>query len=300
MTLPGGYRRITLMATPHRIHRPSVGTAPVNPAGHGADRAGVARRRARSLAYAAAALALQLSACGGGGSGPAGMPAPAISLRQVSTASALPAGCGLAAASALDAFAPDSAVQPQLAADPAHGTRLFGLWEQDRWNAIGTRAIDFSASADGGLTWGPIQALPFCACGATSGPGAGYDRASDPSIAVGSGGTVLASALAFSAGGFLAAGGTSAVLASRSLDGGATWQAPVAAHADAGSGAGPFYFNDRDAIAADPAGPDVYLVWDRIASDNTVESIPTWLAHSGDGGATWDAARVIYDPGVLN
>ncbi len=259
----------------------------------------------RTGALALLVAPLLLDGCGGSSASGSSAAAPAaVVVRQVSVASTLGTACGTAIASASssppEAYAANSAVQPQLAASPVQPTQLFGVWEQDRWNAIGTRAIEVAASGDGGLTWGTTAPLPFSACGSTVTPGAAYDRASDPSIAVGHGNVVVASALAFSAGGFLASGGTSAVLVARSTDGGATWQAAQAVHADAGSGSGPFYFNDRDAIAADPAGPDVYLVWDRLASDNTVESIPTWLAHSGDGGLTWDAARVIFDPGVLN
>ncbi len=245
-----------------------------------------------------AALALVAASCGGGGSsgtaGSAAPPAAAAQVTAVSATSALPSGCGTAVGSSLDAYTPNSAVQPQIAAGPAVATNLYGVWEQDRWNAIGTRAINFSASADGGATWGAIAALPFSACGGT----AAYDRASDPSIAVGQGGIILASALGMSAANYLASGGTSAVLASRSLDGGRTWQAVQAVLQDTNPGAAPWYFNDRDAIAADPAGPDVYIVWDRLTSNSGAASSPTWLAHSPNGGASWDAARMIYDPGA--
>ncbi|SPE28078.1 putative BNR repeat-like domain protein [Burkholderiales bacterium] len=251
-------------------------------------------------ATALLASALLDAACGGSSSSSA--PAVRASLTQVSFASALSASCGTAPGIAGAAFTPNSAVQPQLAAGPA--VQLFGLWEQDRWNAVGARAIEFARSADGGSSWSSGQPLPFSACGASAGVGAGYDRASDPSISVTSGGgssLILASALAFSAGGYLGSGGTSAVLVTRSLDGGSTWQAPVAVIADtgSGSGSGPFYFNDRDAIAADPNSGHVYLVWDRLSSDPTA-AMPTWMAHSADDGLTWDPARIIYDPGAGN
>jgi hypothetical protein len=249
---------------------------------------------------------LLLGGCGGGGgsSGPlsSGGPAPAPVIAQVSAASALAAGCGLAigdpAAVPAENYTPDSAVQPQLAANPAAPAQLVGVWEQDRWNAVGTRAINAVVSNDGGLSWGAIAALPFSTCGTSAAPGSAYDRASDPSIAIGAGGVVFASALAFSAAGYLASGGTSAVLVTRSTDGGASWKPAIAKIADVGSGSGPYHFNDRDAIAADPNGSYVYLVWDRLTSDTATESIPTWFARSADSGATWDAAGVIFTPAL--
>jgi hypothetical protein len=181
---------------------------------------------------------------------------------------------------------------------------MAAVWEQDRWNAIGARAIGYSFSADGGQTWRSSGALPFSACGVAAGGGAGvgasFDRASDPSVAIGSAGggrpVLVASSLAFSAGGFLATGGSSAVLTARSLDGGLSWEATHVAIQDLNAAGATAYFNDRDAIAADPSSANLYLVWDRLSSGAGV-SVPTWLAHSGDGGATWDAARLIYDPG---
>jgi len=265
-----------------------------------------------ALLAAALGAAVLLASCGSGSgsaTGASGTP-PAVQT-VVSTSTLLPASCGTALGSAQDAYDPGSAVQPQLAVLAPGGAAgslspaMMAVWEQDRWNAIGTRAIAYSYSADGGQTWRAPGALPFSACGVATGGGAGagasYDRASDPSVAISTAGSgpavVLASSLAFSAGGFLAAGGTSAVLMARSLDGGLTWQATHAAIQDSNSASGTAYFNDRDAIAADPAGPNAYLVWDRISSVAGA-SIPTWMAHSGNSGATWDAARVIYDPGT--
>lgn len=260
--------------------------------------------------------AILLAACGGGGgmsasgTGPGGPSSPVT----LSAVNPLPATCGLAVGSAQDVFVAGSAVQPQLAVGAIPGglntatgvsPLAVSVWEQDRWNAIGARAIVLSTSTNGGLSWSSPQALPFTVCGNTASP---YDRASDPSVSVApaagnTGSIVYASALAFSAANFMAAGGSSSVLVSRSLDGGITWSSPTALIADTGTNTGPNYFNDRDAIAADPNGPDVYVVWDRISSafqfggGGTV-SVPTYLSHSTDYGASWPAIpAVIYDPG---
>ena len=201
-----------------------------------------------------------LASCGGGSGGGGGSTSAALVIDTLSTTGLLNPGCGTAVAGSADAYTPGSAVQPQLAASA--GTRLATVWEQDRWNAIGARAIALSTSADGGASWSSPSVLPFSICGGGTGPGMGYDRASDPSVAAGqdaSGAPVLvASALAFSAANYLAPGGLSAVLVSRSLDGGQTWQAVQAPIQDVGASGVADHFNDRDAIAADPAGPDAY------------------------------------------
>lgn len=254
----------------------------------------------------ALAFGLPAAGCGGGSSGNVSSTAPA-SVLQVSTTSNLAAGCGTAVGSAADAYTPDSAVQPQLASGTIVVSGvvppLYGAWEQDRWNAIGSRAIEFASSQDGGRSWAAPQPLPFSVCGGGSGAGASYDRASDPSLstsAASGGSVVYASALAFSAGNYLASGGTSAVLVTRSADSGATWDPPTAVIADAGAGSGPYYFDDRDAIAADPNSPRVYLVWDRIPSVATASGT-AMLSRSLDGGQTWSTpATTIFDPGAGN
>jgi hypothetical protein len=185
-------------------------------------------------------------------------------------------------------------VQPQIAAIP--GGALVGVWEQDRWTGPGARAILTARSADGGATWSTPGVLQFSACGGGNGPGAAYDRASDPWVSFGGSGVVYASALAFSANGFLSQSGLSAVIVARSADGGATWAAPVVVQADTNPGTtGPYFFNDRDSIASDANG-NVYLVWDRITTDTTTGGIPGYLALSNNAGATW-ATKVLYDPG---
>jgi hypothetical protein len=252
--------------------------------------------------FPASFLPLALLAACGGGRVPGAMTPPPVSGPAVEVSGASPAAwangpCGMATSGAAgEAPTLGSAVQPQAVARPGSPAQIFAVWEQDRWNAIGARGMLFSASSDGGAHWSATPlALPFSTCASTTLPASQYDRISDPSISAGAS-VLVATALAFSAAGFQMAGGKSGVLASRSGDGGRTWSAPTSLIADTGSGAGPYYFNDRDAVAMDPNSSHVYVFWDRISS-NSGGSNPTWMAHSPDGGITWDASRVIYDPG---
>jgi len=53
-------------------------------------------------------------------------------------------------------------------------------------------------------------------------------------------------------------------------------------------------FNDKDTITADPNDARfVYAVWDRLEGALG----PTLFSRTTDSGRTWEAARVIYDPG---
>jgi hypothetical protein len=82
---------------------------------------------------------------------------------------------------------------------------------------------------------------------------------------------------------------STAVMASRSTDGGFTWSDPITLvqHSDGG--------DDKEVIAADPSDPRyVYAVWDRpVAGTN---QLPAWLARTIDGGRSWESAHVMFNP----
>jgi len=253
----------------------------------------------RSFLGSSVALSLvaigSLSGCGGGSGSSSPSTAGPVSV-QVSGTSPFSSSCGNTAAAG-EVFTLGSGVQPQIAAIP--GGALVGVWEQDRWSGLGTRGILTARSGDGGTTWSAAQALGFSKCAAMTGPGAGYDRASDPWVTFAGSGVMYASALAFSANGFEASGGLSAVLVARSTDGGATWGTPIAVWTDTNPGTtSPFYFNDRDSITGDPASGNAYLVWARL-TDAGALSRPAYLALWTTASATW-STRVLYDPGVTN
>jgi hypothetical protein len=258
-----------------------------------------------SLLTASVFAGALLAGCGGGfhanSTTPPSSTAP-VSVQVSGDASPLSATCGTTTPTSdpTETFTLGSGIQPQVAVIP--GGAVVGVWEQDRWSGVGTRGIMSAHSTDSGATWSTPTPLPFSNCGGGAGAGSTYDRASDPWISFAGGGVVYASALAFSANAFTAAGlfgnGPSAVLVSRSTDSGASWSAPVAVWTDANSGSGTLYFNDRDSVTADPASGNVYVVWDRLNSTGA-GSIPAYLALSKNGGVSWNSG-VLYDPGAGN
>lgn len=183
-------------------------------------------------------------------------------------------------------------VEPHVAINPTNPNNLIGSWQQDRWSSGGARGTAVGTSFDGGVTW-TTQTLPASRCGGGSAAtGSDFERATDPWVTFSPNGVAYQMSLAFS-GASLQPGSTSAMLAFRSTDGGRNWSPPITLVRD-----GANFFNDKNTITADPTDSRfVYAVWDRLSSDNRG---PALFARTTDGGATWEPARVIYDPGVGN
>jgi hypothetical protein len=182
-------------------------------------------------------------------------------------------------------------VEPMLAVDPTNPANLIGVWQQDRWSDGGAHGLMTGYSSDGGRTWSRTAATFSRCAGGNAANGGDYHRASDPWVTFAPDGTAYQISLSFS-GAESQPGSSSAILVSRSTDRGRTWNAPVTLIRD-----GPEAFNDKESITADPTDARfVYATWDRLAGDRG----PTWFARTTDGGATWEPARSILDPGVNN
>jgi hypothetical protein len=184
---------------------------------------------------------------------------------------------------------PNSEIEPFVAVNPAQRRNRIGVWQQDRWSSGGANGVLARVSNDGGATWRDSVSPPFSRCaGGSSRNGGDYERATDPWVSVSPDGTAYFMSLSFND-----SNPDNAMLVARSRDGGRTW-GPITTLIRDGADA----FNDKNSITADPTDSRfAYAVWDRLTSDNRG---PTYFTRTTDGGATWEPARAIHDPGVGN
>ncbi len=261
------------------------------------------RHPLRFLAPAAAVLAAGLAAAPGAPASTltAGTPVQ-VPDQPLATPQGTPCGNEIAFSESKGSVNyPDSEVEPMVAVDPTNPMHLVAAYQQDRWNDGGDNGDVGVVSTNGGAKW----ALSATQAAFTICTGGTLDRASDPVVAFSSdGNTVYQSALAFNANG-PAFGGTSSVQVSTSADGGKTWNTPVIVKEDTST----TVLNDKDWITADPTNRlKAYVVWDRLVSPS-VNANPTafnhvfafrgpaWFSETTDGGASWSAPKIIYDPG---
>jgi hypothetical protein len=201
---------------------------------------------------------------------------------------------------------PNSEVEPWIDVNPDDTDNIVGIWQQDRWSNGGARGLVAGVSLDGGTSWAQavIPGISKCSGGI-------YDRATDPWVSFSPDGTVHQLALSFNdvAPPFVEGPGGDfdhALLASKSIDGGLTWSAPVEVIRDLDANV----FNDKQSITADPHDSDfVYGVWDRLIFPPSERASvisgfvtaafrgPIWFSRTTDGGDMWEPARQIFDPG---
>jgi hypothetical protein len=194
----------------------------------------------------------------------------------------------------------NSEVEPFVAVNPANPANIVSVFQQDRWSNGGAHGLVASASHDGGATWSESFAHFGICSGGTAANGGDYDRVSDPWVSFAPNGDVYQIALSASADLTV-----SAVLVSKSADGGDTWSEPTTlARNVSGFPEGPG-FNDKESITADPTDArSVYAVWDRsrFPSDNAGLTAQANAAsirgdiiftRTTDGGQTWAVPRDI-------
>jgi hypothetical protein len=182
---------------------------------------------------------------------------------------------------------PNSEVEPSIGVNPTNPSNVVATWQQDRWSNGGARALPVAVSNDGGTTWkvsGRSDGPRVTVCsGGTTRNGGGYQRASDPWVSFAPNGDLYHTSLSFNR-----RNRESAVLVSKSTDGGATWSDPVVLKKDARA------FNDKETVTADPrTAPEspisaAYAIWTRDGD--------AWFSRTSDG-SSWTGARRILKEG---
>lgn len=199
-----------------------------------------------------------------------------VDLRQVSGPSPFAAGCPGAAFDAT--MITGQELEPSITVNPANSRNIVGTWKQDV-GPDSTRTDLIGSSLDGGRTWtrSTIPGLSRCTGGTA-------DGASDPWVSAGVDGTVYFTGLAPH---FQGTTPLSAVVTSRSRDGGRTWRVPATVSPPADGNEMPAITGDRRRAGR------AYEVWAEFAT------AAIKLARTDDGGRTW-SAPVVVDPSIAD
>lgn len=199
--------------------------------------------------------------------------------------------------------------EPWVDVNPTNPNNMIAVWQQDRWSNGGAHGLVTGVTHNGGATWSRTFAhLSECA-GGTPSNGGDFERSSDPWVTFAPSGDAYQISLSFNA-----TTSDSAVLVSKSSDGGDTWSEPTTLIRDSGSRNSSFAFNDKETITADPTNANnAYAVWDRFVTPagTSMASLlgainarafrqPVWFSRTIDGGKTWEPARKIYDRSSQN
>jgi hypothetical protein len=215
--------------------------------------------------------------------------------RRISHLSPLAAGCGADLSQVNGANQRNAEVQPMVASDPIDPLHLIALYQQDRWTGLGSKAVLTAVSFDLGMHWQPADSPAFTPCsGGTAASGGDLEVATDSWVAISPTGTAFQVAF-----GLNRTTADTAILVSRSTDGGLAWGDPVTLQRDREAR----FFNDRPTVTADPYRPGTaYIVWDRLDDTSTATAWhwyqPVWMSMTTDDGKTWSPAREIHNPGL--
>ena len=193
-------------------------------------------------------------------------------------------------------------VEPWVEVNPTNSANVIAVWQQDRWSNGGARGLVTAVSHNGGVSWTRTFAHFSTCSGGTPANGGNYERASDPWVTFSPDGVAYQISLSVN---FFQDPAT-AILVSRSTNGGDTWGEPTTLVRDP-SGVAPFLFNDKESITADPTNSNfVYAIWDRtrFPSDSANFNAQHAFSFRGDivfartvdAGTTWEPAHTIFEP----
>ncbi len=197
----------------------------------------------------------------------------------------------------------NSEVEPFVAIDPNDSSHVVGVWQQDRWSNGGSNGLLTGVTFNGGQSWKRTAAAFSRCAGGNPQNGGDYERATDPWVTFAPNGDLYQISDSIND-----SNTTSAILVSKSSDGGRTWSTPTTLLRDTA----PTVLNDKESITADPHNSNlVYAIWDRLVFPQVHASAaasehalgyrgPTWFSRTTDAGASWEPARIVYDPGEVN
>jgi hypothetical protein len=225
-------------------------------------------------------------------------------LQVVSVASPF-AGCDISGQAAGGTNFLNSEVEPWVEVNPTDPTNVIAVWQQDRWSNGGARGLLTAVTHDGGVTWDTTFPHFSTCAGGTAANGGNYERSSDPWVTFSPNGVAYQISLSVN----FVNDPVTAILVSKSTDGGDTWSEPTTLVRDP-SGEAPFLFNDKESITADRNDSNyVYAIWDRLRfpSDSANFNAQHAFSFRGDaifsrttdGGVTWEPARAIFAPQEL-
>lgn len=198
-------------------------------------------------------------------------------------------GCTAGDSSLSGTAYPDAEAEPYVAVNPTNTNNVIGAVQQDFWSNGGAKGVSVGYSTNGGSSWGASQPA-ITACSDPSGATM-YTHATDPWITFDAAGNAYESSMSCEC-----PNPVFGVLVSKSVDGGATWSAPVTVTKDAYDQ----QINDKPSITGDPTRPGyVYAVWTHFAysgaenrSERSEESSRAergtpMFSRTTDGGAHW-------------
>jgi hypothetical protein len=199
----------------------------------------------------------------------------------------------------------NSEVEPWVEVNPTDPMNVIAVWQQDRWSNGGARGLLTAVTHDGGATWGTTFPHFSTCAGGTAANGGNYERSSDPWVTFSPNGDAYQISLSVN----FINDPVTAILVSKSDDGGDTWSEPITVARDP-SDEPPFLFHDKESITADPNDSQfAYAVWDRLrfpsdrANFNAQHAFSfrgdAMFSRTTDGGATWEPARAIFAPRAL-
>jgi hypothetical protein len=144
------------------------------------------------------------------------------SIRIISGPSPYPPGCQVTAEPGTNYE--NAEVEPWVDVNPLDPNNMIAVWQQDRWSNGGAHALATAVTQDGGVTWTRPAPPHFSRCtGGNAANGGDYDRASDPWVTFAPNGHAYQISLSVNQ--FV--NFATAILVSKSTDGGDTWSEPI-------------------------------------------------------------------------